>query len=290
MKLFDIGANLTDKMFSGVYNNKKKHEEDLNLVLNRAKDSGVKTLIITSGCLNDLIEAIEIINRTDIISLYTTAGIHPTRALMFETLKEIELKIEKERKNILAIGECGLDYDRFSFSKKEEQLKCFELHFKLAEKFCLPMFFHMRNAGADFIEIVKRNRKCFKKGVVHSFTGSETELKELLDLGLYIGINGCSLKTEEVLNSLLSIPLERIMFETDSPWCGIRKTHAGIKFLKSSEIRKESKKYSKDFLLKGRNEPCNIDYICKIYSRARGISTTFISEQIFRNTNEFFFN
>ncbi len=77
----------------------------------------------------------------------------------------------------VAIGECGLDYDRLEYSSKESQLKHFPLHFDLAFKYKLPMYLHNRNTGNDFIEIVKANRKKFNKGVVHSFTGTLDELK-----------------------------------------------------------------------------------------------------------------
>ena len=64
------------------------------------------------------------------------------------------------------------------------------------------------------IDMVKANRDKFKHGVVHSFTGNEDEVKLLLDLGLYIGINGCSLKTQENLDVLKLIPTNQLMFET----------------------------------------------------------------------------
>lgn len=103
------------------------------------------------------------------------------------------------KEKIVAVGECGLDYDRFHFSSKQEQLKAFPIHFDWAEKYNLPMYLHSRNCKQDFLSIVKKNRDKFKTGVVHSYTGDEEELKELLEMGLYIGINGCSLKTEQNL-------------------------------------------------------------------------------------------
>jgi len=62
------------------------------------------------------------------------------------------------------------------------------------------MYFHSRSTQGDFEKIVKENRKRFSKGLVHSFTGTQKELNELLDLGLYIGVNGCSLKTQANLD------------------------------------------------------------------------------------------
>lgn len=87
----------------------------------------------------------------------------------------------------MAIGECGLDYDRFQFSSKEEQHLVFPYHFDLAEKFGLPMYLHSRNCEEDFLEIIRKNRKRFPTGVVHSFTGTKSELKALIELDLYIG-------------------------------------------------------------------------------------------------------
>lgn len=81
------------------------------------------------------------------------------------------------------------------------------------------MFLHNRNATDDFVAIVNQHRdKIVNGGVVHSFTGSLAEAKRLLDLGFYIGINGCSLKTEDNLKNVTEIPLDRLMVETDCPW------------------------------------------------------------------------
>lgn len=80
---------------------------------------------------------------------------------------------------------------------------------------------------------MKENRHKFNKGVVHSFTGSLEELKQCLSLDLFIGINGCSLKNEANLAILKDIPLDKLMLETDSPYCQIRNSHASFPFVKS---------------------------------------------------------
>lgn len=110
----------------------------------------------------------------------------------------------------------------------------------------------MRNACDDFIEVIKRNRHRFTHGVVHSFTGTMDEMKALVDLDLFIGINGCSLKAcaphicmrvmlrtascmqmKENIDVVCAIPEDRIMIETDAPYCDIRNTHAGAKLVQT---------------------------------------------------------
>ena len=73
---------------------------------------------------------------------------------------------------------------------------------------------------------MRENRHKFSSGVVHSFTGDEEELNALLAMDLYIGVNGCSLKTKENLEIAKKIPLDKLMLETDCPYCDIRNSHA----------------------------------------------------------------
>lgn len=76
-----------------------------------------------------------------------------------------------------------------------------------------------------------------KGGVVHSFTGTAEEMAELMDLGLYIGLNGCSFKTAENCDVVEAVRLDRLMIETDGPWCEVRPSHEGWKYLVEMERR-----------------------------------------------------
>lgn len=89
-------------------------------------------------------------------------------------------------------------------------------------------------------------------------------------MGLYIGINGCSLKTEENLEVVKQIPLDRIMLETDCPYCDIRNSHASAKYLKTTFPKVAKEKYSKDKLLRDRNEPCAIVQVCEVVAALLG--------------------
>jgi len=135
------------------------------------------------------------------------------------------LNSSEYKHKLVAIGECGLDYDRFEYADKETQLKVFPRHFELTEEFKLPMYLHSRSTEGDFVQIVRQNRHRFTRGVVHSFSGTLEELQAFIDLDLYIGVNGCSLKTKENCEIAKLIPIERMMLETDCPYCDIRNTH-----------------------------------------------------------------
>jgi len=264
-KLFDIAANLCDEKFQGIYNGKKYHEDDTEEVIKRAESYNVEKMLFASGSIEDTHHSYKLSQSSK--HFYTTIGVHPCRATeanqtgmeldkYFELIRDL---IQKYKDKIIAIGECGLDYDRFHYSTKEDQLKFFEPHFELARETGLPMYLHSRNTGDDFYKIVKENRHKFSTGVVHSFTEEEDVLNQYLNLDLYIGVNGCSLKTEENMKVVEKIPLDRMMLETDAPYCDIRPTHAGYKYLKTQfkdKVKKE--KMKKGLMCKDRNEPAAI--------------------------------
>lgn len=120
---------------------------------------------------------------------------------------------------IKAIGEFGLDSDRLHFSSMKIQEKYFEKQFELLEEFCLPMFLHIRgdqDCYSKFVRIINEKKSLWIKrgGVAHSFTGNLEQLKMILEMDLEIGVNGCSLKTQENLNIVENIPLDKLHIET----------------------------------------------------------------------------
>ncbi|XP_037502270.2 deoxyribonuclease TATDN1-like, partial [Rhipicephalus sanguineus] len=155
--------------------------------------------------------------------LWSTVGCHPTRCGEFEGphgppdryLEQLSGLVRQGAGRVAALGEMGLDYERLQFCERETQLRYLELQLQLVRP-CgnLPLFLHCRKAAPDLLDVLTRNRGLFTGAVVHSFDGSKEEAAAFLDLGLFIGINGCSLKTAENLAVAATIPRDRLLIET----------------------------------------------------------------------------
>lgn len=166
----------------------------------------------------------------------------PDRERTLKIISDLQKLIEDARRDtpgaLVAFGEFGLDYDRLHYCSKKVQLHSFaaQLDLVLAMKPQLPLFLHSRAAHQDFVSLLKQKfgdglEKLEKGGVVHSFTGTAAEMQELMELGLYIGTNGCSFKTADNCDVVKAIHLDRLMLETDGPWCEVRPSHEGWKYL-----------------------------------------------------------
>jgi len=226
IKLIDTCVNLQDSMFQGIYNGKQKHEPDFEQMMTRAAEHGIEKVIGVSGSLSDSEHSISVAKQFP--NVFATVGVHPTRCGEFDDkdsgdpdahLAALAKLAEAGGKDVVAIGEIGLDYDREEFCPRDVQQKYFVKQLQLAKQFNLPVVFHNRNTGGDFERMVREQRESFRTGIVHSFTGTAEEMEELVGLGLYMGINGCGLKTEENCEVVKRIPLDRLVLETDAPWC-----------------------------------------------------------------------
>ena len=172
------------------------------------------------------------------------------------------------------------------------QLEYFIKQLDISIDIGLPLFLHSRAAAADFARILReRLDRLPKRGVVHSFTGTEDEMLELVDMGFDIGINGCSMKTEENIAVIRRIPLERIQLETDGPWCEMRASHASAQFVKGTEEQWKSVKKEKwmaGAMIKGRNEPCMIGKVARAVAGIRGEDVEVVTEAAWANSVKMF--
>ena len=223
-----MGINLTDPTFGGEYYGKQAHEDDTGHVIQRAIDVGCIKFMVTGSDLGGSKKAIELAEKYP-GKCYATVGVHPCSSKAFDShpggpsqlLQELEdLAIDAKKRGLAtAFGEIGLDYDRLMLTGKEQQLKYFEAQLDIAVKVQLPLFLHSRAAGDDFERLLaSRLPKLPRKGLVHSFTGTVGEMQRLVALGLDVGINGCSMKSEENLEVVKAIPLGSLQIETDGPW------------------------------------------------------------------------
>ena len=301
VKYADVGINLSDATFRGEYHGKKVHEDDTNGVIERAVGAGCRKFMITGSDLAESKRAIKIAEEYP-GQCYATVGVHPCSAKSFEThlggpsklLSDLEelVVLAKSRGVAVAFGEIGLDYDRLYLTEKEQQLKYFEAQLELAVKVQLPLFLHMRAASADFERLLRpRLPHLPRRGLVHSFTGSLEEMQSLVSLNLDIGVNGCSLKTEENIEVVKAIPLERLQLETDGPWCEMRPSHASAKYKDGApslpkSVKKE--KWEAGAMIKGRNESVTIGHVAYVVAKVKELSVEEVAKAAWANSISMF--
>jgi TatD DNase family protein len=122
--------------------------------------------------------------------------------------------------SVKAWGEIGLDFNRM-YSPREDQERWFIRQLRAADAINLPTIFHERDSQGRFLEILKAHTHQPRKGVVHCFSGSDSELDQYLELGLCIGITGIVTMKQrgETLRSMIpGIPADRLIIETDAPY------------------------------------------------------------------------
>lgn len=202
--IFDTHAHYDDERFN----------DDRAHVLLSLKDSGVCG-VIDCGCdLSSSLKAIELSDKYGFV--YAAVGIHPheTAEAGANDFDEIKKLFSKEK--VVAVGEIGLDY-HYDFSPREVQLTFFERQIILSKELDLPIIVHDREAHEDTMNLLKKYKP---KGVVHCFSGSAEMAKEVLKLGMYIGLGGAVTfkNARKPLEVAAIIPDDRLLLETDCPY------------------------------------------------------------------------
>lgn len=208
--------------------------------------------------------------------VYASVGLHPLNIQSTLKLKDDFDKKEDDfdydyykelsrDKNVVAIGEIGLDYwyKPKGKAKREEyvnkQKEIFEKQLDLAKEVNLPIVVHCRNAFDDLIDILSRKNI---PGVIHCFTGNKDNVESLLELGYFFGINGIIFKVN-LDDSIRAIPLEKMLLETDCP------------YLSPPNFEE-------------RNNPFSIELIIDEISKIKGISREEIIEKTTQNAKNLF--
>ncbi|EER19183.1 Deoxyribonuclease tatD, putative [Perkinsus marinus ATCC 50983] len=225
--LVDIGANIAT-LSDGL----------LAQQLRRSLAAGVKRIIVTGTSVKRskwaeqlCRERIKNVPSGDRPKLFFTAGVHPHEVKNCDETTIAELRRLAASPYCVAIGECGLDYDRM-FSTREEQLKWFDRQVALASELHMPLFLHERDrvkgggplgSDKDCLRILSKHSIDPKQAVFHCFTGTRQIAQEYIQKGYWIGLTGyvCMRARGASIRSMVScgyLPLSRLMLETDSPY------------------------------------------------------------------------
>ncbi|MBS3174595.1 TatD family hydrolase [Candidatus Woesearchaeota archaeon] len=245
-------------------------EKDLNEVIERAKQAGV-IFILCSGVDHDTnIKALELSKKYNIIK--ASLGIYPLDAVglghyddtshqtdIMDVEEELKF-IEKNKDNIIAIGEIGLDYSPKVDPKAEEQKEVFWKCIKLAEKIKKPIVVHTRKAEKDCIEILESSK--LKNVVLHCFTGNMKLVKKAEELGFYLSIPSIITRLKHFQEVIERVSLSNILTETDAPYL--------------SSIPNQ------------RSEPADIKETIKIIAKIKNITEEETEKIIFSNYQKIF--
>ncbi len=245
--IIDTHAHLMFSQFS----------DDLDDVIQRAKDSGVEKIINVGCSIESSKQSIKMAQEHD--CLYATLGVHPhDAALVNSQLIEEWEKLIKDNEKVVAIGECGLDYVK-SDASPGVQKEAFILHLELARKVDLPVIVHNRGTNGDCMKVLNK----FADGVrclLHCFGNDLECAKRAWDRGCMTSFTGIATyyKAEELREVIREVPLDKFMVETDSPFLAPQ-VHRGR-----------------------RNEPAYVTEVIKIIADLKGMS----SEEIARVSTE----
>jgi TatD DNase family protein len=197
-----------------------RYDNDLEDVLNRAREGGVKKFIIPGADPKTLLKAVDISKQYD--DVYFAVGIHPYDAHNYdEELLESFITHSK----CVAVGECGLDYYRLEGDdeqkqrEKQKQKEVFISQIELAKKYKKPLIVHIRDASRDSKELLLRYKADEVGGVLHCYNADE-ELLSLGGIGFYFGIGGVVTfkNAKKLTNVLPKIPHEKLLVETEGPY------------------------------------------------------------------------
>jgi TatD DNase family protein len=238
----------------------KEYYDNIEAVLNRAKENGVEKVVVAADNIKSCYEVIE--NSKKYNNYYFCLGIHPED--VDDDFSELVKIIEENKDNpkFVAIGEIGLDY-YWTKDTKEKQLALLEEQLKLADKYNKPVIIHSREATKDTIDTLKKYPNVI--GDIHCFSGSLETAQIYLKMGFYIGVGGViTFKNANIKDVIKEIPLDRLLLETDSP------------FLAPVPKRGET------------NEPANVKYVAEFLAELKEIELEELSKITESNVNTLF--
>ncbi len=198
----------------------EEFDADRDDTIQRAKDAGVSKVFIPAIDMPSVSRALAVCDRYPGYA-YPMIGLHPeeVRADWQDVLKEMKPVLDANRDKVIAVGEVGLDY-YWSREFEQEQLLAFEEQVRWSIEYRLPLMIHCRKGQNEMVRLLRSYEKELPGGVFHCFTGNEKEAAELLSFDRFVlGIGGVlTFKKSHLPEVLPTVPLDRIVLETDSPY------------------------------------------------------------------------
>lgn len=252
MKLFDTHAHLNDKRF----------DADRDELISGFKKSNVAKVITLGTDIDTSSQCMDIAKKHE--GVYAAVGLHPHDAKNFEDENISTFEQMAKDKNVVAIGEIGLDY-HYDFSPRDKQMHAFILQMEMAKRLELPAVYHVREAFGDFIPMVEKG-EILTNAVMHCYGGSIESAKICLDAGMMISFTGViSFKNANKVKKVVEyVPLDRLMIETDCPYM--------------APVPYRGK----------RNEPAYVAQVARAMAQIKGISIEEIAEITYNNAIRFF--
>eukprot|EP00026_Physarum_polycephalum_P003235 Phypoly_transcript_03245.p1 GENE.Phypoly_transcript_03245~~Phypoly_transcript_03245.p1 ORF type:complete len:803 (+),score=274.81 Phypoly_transcript_03245:77-2485(+) len=272
--IFDAGCNLVNRQF----------ENDFQRVVTRALKDGVAGMVMVTNDFDKVGSAITLCKWLPGV-LYCAAGIHPNNISSKKLSdKQFQQMVGQLREKLVlpevAALLCGVDFTR-DVGLRVPQEKFLREELKMAGELDLPVVFVLSHASQTseeegdelsiLLEIIKECREQFKEGLVHNFYGSESQLKQLIDLDLHVSISGIvtTEKHSSVVNIIPLIPRDKFLICSDSPY------HTPQNIADS-------------FIRESRNEPSNLPFVLQVCAKAYGITPKELSENVLENAKNFF--
>ena len=239
--------------------------ENLDEVLKRSKNVGIKKILTICTTLKSFENIIKIINKDDII--YGTFGIHPHETSNNTVKKDEIIQNVNKYKKIIGIGETGLDF-YYNNSDKKSQISSFEEHIKASIDMNIPLIIHSRNAENETYDILKNFNNYNIKILMHCFTGSNEFAKKLLSLNAYFSASGIITfkNSVDLQDTFKFLPIENLLIETDSPFL--------------APVPNRGRK----------NEPSFIKFTAEKLARIKDISNQELIDKTTQNFNKLFSN
>ena len=254
MRIIDTHCHLNDE---ALY-------KDLDNVISRAQQAGVEKMIVIGWDKASSELAIKLAEQYDFI--YAVIGFHPENIFDVSDKELYEVLNLSKHPKVVGIGEIGLDYHWTKDpDKREIQKEFFIKQIEYANKAKLPISIHSREAFNDTLEILKEHKPLYG-GVMHCYSGSVENIIDIINLNLYIGLDGpvtfTNAKTPKEVAA--EVPLDRLVVETDCPYLSPHPLRGTV------------------------NEPANITLIVDAIAEARDMSKKHLLDVLYQNSCKLF--